>query len=530
MSTTLSHNNFWKYLFFVGVATLWITITVIFPEFLGYPVAGIREIIVVGMYIVATSILSFFLLFIAGLNKYVAAVFYPVYTVLGSAVSYYRLKYHVTITPLILDCILHTNAEEALGVIAWQMICWVLFNASIGIGFVVWRWRLQPLKRTWLFALAATVLLCGYYTCSNRLRHSLNHRYPMDIIESFREYHAIQQARNQKHCLPDYTVGEPIPALDIVVIIGESLRADHLQLNKYARSTNPRLSQRKNVVSYPHIYSQYTHTLASVPVILTRADSVHPEYQYTETSFAAIMRKEGYHCVWISNQDLGETFMSFPAECDTCYWVNAGKSPFVFSGWYDEDMLPAFDEQLGNRNHKLNLIILHSVGSHWYYNSHVPETHYHFLPITDSKVVTNNTLQQVLNSYDNTVRYADFFLDSIIQRLVDRCSIVVYLSDHGESLGENGNWLHADGGAEETKNPACIIWYSDTFADLFPQKTQALRANAPRRYRTDFLYHTILDAANISITDTCIDISQYNLFHFIDNNGNLTTKEAHPLD
>ncbi len=281
-------------------------------------------------------------------------------------------------------------------------------------------------------------------------------------------------------------------------MIGESLRADHLQLNGYERETNPCLSRRRNVVSYPNICSQYTHTLASVPVILTRADSLHPEYQYTETSFAAILRQEGYHTAWISNQDMGETFAHFPAECDTAIWANAGKSTFVFSGWYDEELLPFMDRQLA-LGYSRNLLILHTIGSHWYYNNHVPENFDYFLPITDNRVVTNNTQEQVVNSYDNTARYMDAFVDSVIQRFEDRCAVVIYLSDHGESLGENGNWLHA-AGAEETKHPACVVWYSDRYAKIYPEKVQALHKNAQQRYLTDFMFHSVLSAAQLYIT------------------------------
>ena len=133
--------------------------------------------------------------------------------------------------------------------------------------------------------------------------------------------------------MPEYAVmQEPIDSLDIIVVIGESLRPDHLQLNGYPRETNPMLSKRRNVISFPNVYSQYTHTAVSVPVLMTRADSIHPEYQYNETSFIAILRQQGYHTAWISNQDMRESYAFAPLECDTAIFVNAGKSTYVFSG------------------------------------------------------------------------------------------------------------------------------------------------------------------------------------------------------
>jgi glucan phosphoethanolaminetransferase (alkaline phosphatase superfamily) len=333
----------------------------------------------------------------------------------------------------------------------------------------------------------------------------------MHIVESMRLYIYLQQQRQQHHQMPAYTVESSTNSLDIVVVIGESARADHFSLNGYHRLTNPRLSQRTNVVSLPHIYSEHTHTLASLPILLTRADSLHPEYQYSETSFAAILRNEGYHTAWISNQDLGETFATFPAECDTTVWVNAGKSVFVFSGWYDEELLPEMDKQLAKESTK-NLIILHTIGSHWYYNNHVPDMYNYFQPTTDNRVVTNNRHEAVINSYDNTIRYTDLVLDSIIARMTNRCAIVFYISDHGESLGENGNWLHA-AGAEETKYPACVIWYSDVFAQQYPEKITALYANKNNRYRTDFLFHSVLSAAGISVVDIDSTMNIFETYH-----------------
>lgn len=497
--------RYWIYLFYVYLATLWIACTAVLPDFLDNPITGWKGIGTIGVYVVAVSIVSWLWLYIGSLNRYVSAVFVPLYGVIGAAVSYYRVMYRVTITPLILDCIFHTNIEEASGVVTWWLIAWVVCNMLIGVAFVWWRWRLESPKFAWAHAIVALLIFVGYYTFNSRLHQSINQRYPMHIVESMRLYIYLQQERQQPHIMPAYKVDVQPDSLDIVVVIGESARADHLSLNGYGRETNPMLAQCANVVSLPHIYSEHTHTLASVPVLLTRADSLHPEYQYSETSFAAILREEGYHTAWISNQDLGETFAAFPAECDTVVWLNAGKSVFVFSGWYDEELLPEMDRQLAKDNNK-NLLILHAIGSHWYYNNHVPEAYNYFQPITNNRVVTSNSAEAVINSYDNTIRYMDLVLHAIIERMSERCAVLIYLSDHGESLGEDGYWLHA-AGAEETKYPACLVWYSDRFAEQYPDKIEALLANRSNHYRTDFLFHSVLSAAGISVAESDVDVN-----------------------
>ena len=89
----------------------------------------------------------------------------------------------------------------------------------------------------------------------------------------------------------------------MVAVLGEAARADHLQLNGYERETTPLLRTNPNVVSLPQIYSQYTNTNGSIPHIITRADSIHSEYAYTETSFVTLFKQCGFHTVWLTNKN-----------------------------------------------------------------------------------------------------------------------------------------------------------------------------------------------------------------------------------
>ena len=102
----------------------------------------------------------------------------------------------------------------------------------------------------------------------------------------------------------------------------------------------------------------------------------------------------------------------------------------------------------------------------------------------------------VINSYDNTIVSMDLFVDSVISLFKDRNAILFYLSDHGESLGERGNWLHA-AGAKETKYPAAFVWYSEKYARTFPDKVAALKENRTKHFRTDYLFYSLLSAAGL---------------------------------
>ena len=494
------HRETVKYALWTLCVTLWGTLCFILPDFADNPFEGLKGLMTLVVYIAACSIGSFFLLYLAGINKYVCAVVLPLYGAVGAVVSFYRHTFHVTVTPMIIDAALHTNPEEAAGVVSWQLAAWVLFNT----GTAVWLCRLRftriRLSYGWAHALAALLLGVIYYNANGRLRNSLNQRYPYNIACNMHEYRSLQRSVSTHRTVPPYRVTGLPDSVTVVVILGEAARADHLQLNGYPRATTPQLARRNNVVSYPYIYSEYTHTLASLPYILTRADSTDGDRRFTETSFVTVMRKEGFTTAWISNQDMGSTFAPFISECDTSVFVNAGKSTYVFSPWLDEDLLPVLDAMETHPSAR-NLYILHTIGSHWYYNNHVPQMQYFFRPVTGNRLVVNNSIEQIVNSYDNTIRYMDSIVDAVIARFVDKKAVVLYQADHSEALGEDGEFLHANE-TEYAKHPACVIWYSDKYALAFPDKVQALHANRQKRYRTDYFYYSVLSAAGIE-ADGC---------------------------
>lgn len=495
-----------RYLVWALCVTLWTTLCFIVPYFLDSPAEGFFGVLAMTAYVAACGIGSFFLLYLIGCNRYVCAVLLPLFALVGAALSFYLVGYHTTLTPMLIEVTLHTNAEEAFGVISRQAVLWVALNIGIAALFVWWRMTKIVLSHAWLHGLAALLLGTLYFGCNDRLKDSLCQRYPYNVPHTIREYLSLRHATQAERSVPAYTIVEAPDSLTVVLVIGEAVRTDHLQLNGYERETTPRLSARTNIISYPHIYSEATHTLASIPYIITRADSAHTERQYTEHSFVRIFNEAGFSSAWITNQEVGRTFAPFVNECDTLICANAGKSVYVFTQWMDAEMLPHLRRLQQHFPSPRQLYILHAIGSHWYFNNHVPEREQVFQPVTTNKVITANTPEQIINSYDNTVRYMDLFVDSVIGSLEQEKAIVLYQSDHGEALGEEGYYLHANE-AEPVHHPACVIWYSDKYAAAYPDKIKALVANKDKRYRTDYLYHSILSAAGIEAEGESLEIN-----------------------
>ncbi len=492
------------YILWTCCVTLGGTICFIIPDFLDNPTTTFHSVIIQCIYIGALGVGIFWILYLAGLNKYVAAIFLPVFTIAGASVAYFRVAQCATITPMIVEATLHTNAAEVQSVVSWQLFVYILVCLCLTIFLLWWRFHLESPKYTWAHALIAVLLLLGYYNFNDRLHQSMNQRYPYNVVYSTVEYLKMQRLITEERTMPEVRTTEQTDSLDIILVLGEAMRSDHLGINGYMRNTTPRLQARENVVSLPNIYSEYTHTSASLPHIMTITHPSYPQAQYNTTSFISCMEQCGYRSAWISNQDYGKTYVSFIYEADTIIFPHADKSVFVYHEWVDIDLIAPLRDCL-NRESTKNIIVLHTIGSHWYYNNHVPQEMQVFQPVTNNRVVASNTIEQVVNSYDNTAYYLDYFLDSLYHTLADRNAIVIYLSDHGESLGEEGKFFHA-GSGKETHYPACVVWYSDKYAELLPDKIKALHANYAKPYRTDFLFYSILSAAGITPVDNRIEL------------------------
>lgn len=488
--------SFFSLFLFVLACTLWAGIFFILPYFLDNPFNGWQGWFITLFHWGLECFATFFLIYFFAVNKYVFAVFFPLFSLLGSVLSFYRYAYKAVLTPMLIDASLHNDLRTTLDVVSIPLVVFVIVSLLISIFAVKYRFEKLKVSKPLIHFVASALLLCVILTANGRLTASLMQRFPFNVYYNFSEYKKLRKTLFAERIDPDPTLKSTCnDSLKVLIVIGEALRADHLSLNDYHRLTNPRLSKRKSIFSFPAIYSEFTNTNMSLPHILTRADSIYPERAFQEKSFISLFRKCGYYASWISNQDPAETYVSFINECDTVLYCHPEKSVYNYNEWLDEDLIPLAKE-IKKKDSPCNLFVLHTIGSHWYYNNHFSPPFKVFTPVTSSRILSQCSKEELINSYDNTVVYTDFFLDSLIQLFENENAVMIYLSDHGETLGENGAWLHA-GDSEASHHPACIVWCSDKFEQKYPDKVKALEMNRNRYFRSNFLFHSALNAANI---------------------------------
>lgn len=490
-------------------ALFWIIVSLLYgvifvsAEFAGSPLSGAKGLVtlIVQWGIVAAAASA--VIGLISISRKVFAVLFPILIALSATAAFFRLTLGTSLTANVIELAVVNNAATWFSLVSWQLVVVILIALTASIATAIYRYKYVRAPRKWLVWTFIFIILTLTPTCFiERFRAPVVARIPYVFWYSARDYIDNRQTVNE---LRTTFVATPVAyendSVTVVVVIGESLRADHLGLNGYERNTTPRLSADSAVVSLPNIYTDQYYTHTSIPHILTRADSLSPMRAYDEQSFITLFNRANFRTSWISNQDQVKTYAYFMHETDTTVQCNAHRNLYSYEKWLDADMLADYENILSEQAPR-KLIVVHSIGSHWWYRSHYPDSLAIFTPEIDSRVVSELSRDQMINSYDNTVLATDSFLSELTEDLRGHDAILIYISDHGEALGQNGNYLHADD-FPELHNPACLVWYSASYAAKYSEKISALIRNSQKRMNTDIIFHSVLDAGGIKtpVTD-----------------------------
>ena len=490
-------NNVKLYLLIV-LLSLFYGFVFTFSEFYGSPFDGIKDFFILAMQWSVIFFATVGLMTLLILNKYIFSITFPFLTLVCTVLTYFRYTANISLTPMVIDLALINDARTCLEVFSVQLVVWIVISLIFSAAVVYYRWKYITIERWYIpFSIGLFIVILTNCLVSSFVR-PISERMPYSVYYKVRAYLDERKIIAAERSLFSGKADSDADSLTVVLVIGESLRYDHLGFNGYSRNTTPLLAKDSNLVSYPNVYTEPCFTHTSVPHMLTRADSLNPERAYTEQSFITLFKQAGYRTSWLANQESVVTYVYFMNECDTLAYANSGKSLYIFDKWLDTDLLPMYKQEL-NRKEDKKFILLHTIGSHWWYNSHFTDSFEVFKPTIKSRVISSCSREEMINSYDNTVLFTDYFLDKVIRELKDKKAILLFLSDHGESLGEDGYYTH---GVDRPilHRPACFIWYSDSYEHTFPEKIKQLKENKNGYYRSDFLFHSILDAGSVNTT------------------------------
>lgn len=300
----------------------------------------------------------------------------------------------------------------------------------------------------------------------------------------------------------------------LVLVVGETVRAANWGLNGYARQTTPELAAA-GVVNFPQVRSCGTNTEVSVPCMF----SPYGRHSYDETAIRGhesvlhVLEHAGVKTVWRDNQS------GCKGVCDGLEVQRPGEVPgakFCEDGrCYDEVLLNDLERLL--KEHPGDLVlVLHQLGNHGpAYSQRYPAAFRRYEPTCDQAELGKCSREQIINSYDNAVLYTDHFLSQAIQRLRAQTShdaAMIYLSDHGESLGENGIYLHglpySIAPREQTEVPL-VMWITPGFAASAGVDPACLAQRAQQPASHDNLFHSMLGLMSVSTSsyDKSLDLA-----------------------
>jgi glucan phosphoethanolaminetransferase (alkaline phosphatase superfamily) len=298
----------------------------------------------------------------------------------------------------------------------------------------------------------------------------------------------------------------------VVLVLGESARAASFQLNGYERETTPLLLKTEGVLSFRDVIAPATVTLMSVPLIMTPARAPWLGRASGMPSLVSVFKQAGYHTAWLSTQRKHgryDTASSIYAhDADEQHFLSGIFAPGdgAYAGVLDGDLLQPVD-QLIKRGHDKLLIILHTMGSHQHYSDRYPPEFNHF-PSVPAKCepdplrggYTEDQITNLTNAYDNSIRYTDWFLAQVIERLkAAQCvSTLVYVADHGQNTGRAKMLPFAHGTmTRDVVQVPMIAWLSEAHHQQFPTQANALKDRVNTPLSADATFHLLADLAGL---------------------------------
>ena len=423
--------------------------------------------------------------------------------VVASQAAYYMDQFGVIVDMVMIDNIMQTNPHEFAGLISTSLVIRTVFFGVIPAWLVIqyfpkynnahWEFK-SRLRLSGVLVLLLLVLVAPFtagYTSFIR-EHKITRYYanPTYTCYSVIKYLAQQLSIAKKVTLKPIAhdavkVKTATKKSELMImVVGETARADRFSLNGYHRETNPLLAKH-DVVSLSNVSSCGTSTGVSVPCMFSALGRAgyDKEKALNQQNALDVLHDNGVEILWRDNNSDSKGVATRMQYED---FKTPTLNPVCAGECRDIGMLSGLDKYIAERLGKDILIVLHQMGNHGpeYYRRY-PKEFEKFKPMCMTGELRDCSQQEIDNSYDNAILYTDYFLSNVIDLLKkyddSHATAMLYVSDHGESLGEHGFYLHAVpymiAPKEQTHVPA-IVWMGKHFDykldQLKPYKDYAL--------------------------------------------------------
>ncbi len=451
----------------------------------------------------------------------------PVLTALfmiSAGVAYFMSRYGVLMDAGMLRNFAETNITEVWDLLSLKLLVYVLLLGVLP-SLIVWKmpifYRQLPreiLSKTLVSFSCAVVIggiaLLNYQGLSSLFRNHHELRLmlvPSNYIGASISYLREQLATAQK---PFMTIGEDairdtrqaqhLRKSLTVLVVGESARAENFGILGYNRDTTPQMSKEPGVIAFTDVYSCGTETAVSVPCMFSNMGRKNYDASVakTEEGLLDVLKHAGIDVVWRDNQS------GCKGTCNrvTFQDVSNLKDPDLCANneCRDEILLEGLQNFIEHLD-KDTVLVLHQMGSHGpEYFKRYPKAFEKFTPVCESNALDQCSRDSIVNGYDNTLLYTDHVLASLINILRSQQDKVdtamIYLSDHGESLGEYNLFLHGTPyilAPDQQKHVPLMVWFSDNYQHSFDVDIACLQKNRSASLSQDNLFHSLLGILDV---------------------------------
>ncbi|ERH67026.1 metal dependent hydrolase [Pantoea dispersa EGD-AAK13] len=443
----------------------------------------------------------------------------------SAAANYFMHSFGTVIDTNMIENVFESNAQETGALMSRNYVIWMLLMGILPVALVCsvrisnrqrWWWNLlqrlaSALGAVLVILLMAVLFYKDYASLIRNNKGLVKMITPANIVSGTGHYvdqrylqgsQALVKIGEDAKKGPLITAG-PKKTL-VVLVVGETARAENFSLGGYARDTNPQL-EKQQVIYYPNASSCGTETAISVPCMFSNMPREHYDANlaHHQEGVLDVLAHAGVSVLWRENDGGCKGACDRVPHTDMTQWQ---LPQYCHDGFcLDDVLLHRFDNYVDSL-HNDGIIVLHQMGSHGpAYFKRYPAAFQRFTPTCDSNQIQDCDHQALVNTYDNSLLYTDDMLSRTIDKLKglsDRFNVaLVYLSDHGESLGEHGMYLHGApylfAPSQQTHIPL-LLWMSPGYAAAYHIDQACLRQQAAETaVSQDNLFHTVLGLFNI---------------------------------
>lgn len=375
-------------------------------------------------------------------------------------------------------------------------------------------------KRAWIALTIGVLSLCVTYLFDSRyeLKSDL---YPANVCYNiglaFQRTTLTQEyAKTSKEFTFHAKAIRPTRKKEIyVMVVGETSRANNWSIYGYERNTNPQLSKIEGLTAFSHVLTESNTTHKSVPMLLSGITARNYNSIYYQKSIITAFKEAGYQTAFFSNQRYNRSFIDFfGMEADTYNFIkevstNSNYNPL------DDELLKQVAVELAKDTSK-QFIVLHTYGSHFNYRERYPSTNAVFLPDfpVDAELEYKDNL---INAYNNSIRYTDDFLARIIHLLEEQHvdAAMLYTSDHGEDIFDDHRhlFLHASPVPSYYQmHVPLLVWMSQSYRQANPSLLKAAQRNQQKNISSSAsFFHTMLELGGVETSYRNDSLSVTNL-------------------